>query len=105
VSQKPGQWVQIELPAETTLAGLQLDATKSANDYPRGYKVEVSGDGQAWKQVATGKGAGAITDIQFAPMKAKFVKITQTGSVGGLYWSIHELQIFAVASGPKSASQ
>jgi mono/diheme cytochrome c family protein len=98
-SQKPGQWFQIELPAETALSGLQLDSTKSANDYPRGYKIEISGDGQAWKQVATGKGAGAVTDIQFAPTKARFVKITQTGSVGGLYWSIHELQVFAAASG------
>jgi hypothetical protein len=25
---------------------------------------------------------------------AKFIRITQTGAVQGLFWSIHELQIF-----------
>jgi mono/diheme cytochrome c family protein len=93
--QKPGMWFQIELPQETQLAGLQLDCVKSPNDYPRGYKLEFSSDGEKWKQVATGKGYGPITDIQFAPARAKFIRITQTGAVGGLFWSIHELQVFA----------
>ncbi len=35
--QKPGEWFQIELPAETEIVGLVLDTSKSANDYPRGY--------------------------------------------------------------------
>ena len=96
--QVPGMWLQIELPQETLLAGLQLDSTKSANDYPRGYKVELSPDGQTWKAAATGKGASAVTDIQFPPTKAKHIRITQTGAVGGLYWSIHELQIFAAGT-------
>ena len=96
--QKPGQWFQIELPAEATINGLQLDSTKSANDYPRGYKVEVSSDGTAWKQVQVGHGSGAVTDILFPPTKAKFLKITQTGSVGGLFWSIHEIQLFAAGA-------
>ena len=41
-SQTPGMWFQIELPKVETLAGLQLDSTGSARDYPRGYKVELS---------------------------------------------------------------
>ncbi len=101
--QKPGQWFQIELPQETTLAGLQLDATKSANDYPRGYQVELSTDGQTWKQIATGKGAGAMTDIHFPAAKAKHLKITQTGAVGGNYWSIHEVQVFAAGRAAQTA--
>jgi len=94
-SQEPGMWFQIELPQETSLVGVQLDSVKSANDYPRGYKLELSTDGQAWKQVAAGKGIPGVTDIQFPAAKAKFVRITQTGAVGGLFWSIHEVQVFA----------
>ena len=94
-SQTPGMWFQIELPQETKLAGLELECLKSPNDYPRGYKLEISSDGSTWKSVATGKGTGPITDIAFTPTKAKFIRITQTGSVSGLYWSIHELQVFA----------
>jgi mono/diheme cytochrome c family protein len=94
-SQAPGMWFQIELPQETLLAGLQLECVKSPNDYPRGYRLELSSDGSTWKSVAIGKGSGPVTDIPFTPAKAKFLRITQTGSVNGLYWSIHELQVFA----------
>ena len=93
-SQTPGQWFQIELPAETEVAGVRLDAAKSGNDFPRGYKVELSADGTTWsKPVAEGKGGGAITDIPFAPAKAKFIRITQTGAVQGKFWSIHEISV------------
>jgi glucose/arabinose dehydrogenase/mono/diheme cytochrome c family protein len=94
--QVPGMWFQIELPQETTITGLRLDTTGSNRDYPRGYKVELSDDGKTWGQpVAKGVGIHAITDILFAPAEGKFIRITQTGSVGGLYWSIHELAIYA----------
>ena len=96
-SQRPGQWYQIELPAETKVAGLVLDAAASADDYPRGYTVELSGDGQSWgAPVATGKGKGPVTEISFPAAPAKFIRITQTGSVDGLFWSIHELGVLAV---------
>jgi glucose uptake protein GlcU len=36
-----------------------------------------------------------MTDITFASTKAKFLKITQTGSVKGLFWSIGEIEFFA----------
>jgi mono/diheme cytochrome c family protein len=94
--QVPGMWFQIELPQETLIASLQLDAGKSANDYPRGYEVAFSPDGKTWsKPVATGKGVGALTNIEFPAAKTKFIRITQTGAVNGLFWSIHELQVFA----------
>ncbi|HYR58155.1 MAG TPA: discoidin domain-containing protein, partial [Chthoniobacteraceae bacterium] len=104
--QVPGMWFQIELPAETEIVGLQLDSTKSANDYPRGYTVELSADGQTWgKPVATGKGVGAVTDIVFPPAKTKFIRITQTGEVKGNFWSIHELNIFAAKASAKVAGR
>ena len=105
-SQVPGMWFQIELPQETLLSGLELDSARSPSDYPRGYEVALSADGKAWgKPVATGKGGSAVTDIAFTPAKAKFIKITQTGSVNGLFWSIHELQVFAAAAGAASATR
>jgi mono/diheme cytochrome c family protein len=101
--QTPGQWFQIELPAEAEIIGLQLDSTKSANDYPRGYTVELSTDGQKWTKVASGNGAGAVTDIVFPAAKAKLIRITQTGEVKGNFWSIHELNVFAAKAGAKVA--
>jgi mono/diheme cytochrome c family protein len=95
--QVPGMWFQIELPAETTVTGVELDSVKSPNDYPRGFEVQLSSDGQTWsKVVASGKDASPVTTIAFPPAKAKFIRLTQTGAVKGLFWSIHELQIFTV---------
>ena len=82
VPQKPGMWFQVELPQETQRSSAcNSIASKSPNDYPRGYKLELSSDGEHWKSVATGNGSGPMTDIQFAPESAKFIRITQTGSV------------------------
>ena len=96
--QKPGMWFRIELPKATRIQGLRLDSRRSARDYPRGYNVEVSMDGKSWsKPVVTGKGDNPVTDIEFSPIEAKHIRINQTGSVAGLFWSIHELDIFRAA--------
>jgi mono/diheme cytochrome c family protein/glucose/arabinose dehydrogenase len=93
-SQRPGMWFQIELPTATRISGIVLDATGSARDYPRGYTVQVSSDGQNWgTPIANGKGHNAFLEIVFPPVSAKFIRINQTGSVDGLFWSIHELNL------------
>ena len=97
VSQKPGQWFQVELPTITRVGGLRLETLASPGDYPRGYRVETSLTGSSWDSpVAEGRGTGAVTDIVFPPTATRFVRITQTGAVDGLYWSIHELRVLAV---------
>ena len=94
-SQVPGMWVQVELPLVSKINRIQLDSKSSARDYPRGYQVESSVDGKKWSEpLAIGLGKHPMTDISFAATEAKFLKITQTGRVNGLYWSIHEMQIF-----------
>ena len=103
--QTPGMWLQIELPQVTPLTGLVLDAGKSGGDFPRGYTVELSTDGVQWgAPVAKGEGRGALTEIQFKPAKARFVKITQTGEAKGSFWSVHELELLAVPGPVQTAS-
>lgn len=93
VKQESGMWFQIELPAPAIISGVRLDTSASANDYPRGYNVELSSDGVQWgKPVATGKGKSAITEMVFAPTATRFIRVTQTGESGG-YWSIHECDL------------
>jgi hypothetical protein len=94
--QKPGMWLQIELSQETPVAGVLLDTELSGSDFPRGYQVQLSTDGTTWSEpVASGSGKGAVTEIAFKATPAKFVRITQTGSAEGSYWSVHELQLYA----------
>ncbi|HZQ48543.1 MAG TPA: hypothetical protein VFC07_16115, partial [Verrucomicrobiae bacterium] len=69
-----------------------------------------SGDGQHWGgPVAIGQGHSPQTEILFPKSKAKFIRITQTGSVEGLFWSIHELQVLKpgqpAKSGPATAKK
>jgi len=35
-----------------------------------------------------------VTTITFATNSARYIRVTQTGSVGGLWWSIHEFNVF-----------
>jgi putative membrane-bound dehydrogenase-like protein len=106
--QRPGAWFQVELPAETEIAGLVLDTTKSANDYPRKYTVDLSKDGEKWeKAVLKGEGSSAITELTFSkPVKTKFIRINQNGEAKGNYWSIHELQVLKpAAAGPTKVAE
>jgi len=96
--QSPGMWVTLELPEVETVQGIILDAGKSRNDYPRACKVELSEDGKAWSaQVTTGGGTSPVTELQFPPKPARFIRVTQTGSASGLYWSIHEIKLLVPA--------
>ncbi len=97
-SQVPGMWVKVELPSVCKVNRIQLDSSGSTRDYPRGYQVESSVDGKKWSEpLAIGVGKHPITDIIFPTTQAKHLKITQTGRVNGLFWSIHEMQIFGKA--------
>ena len=93
--QQNGQWFEVDMGQTNTLYQLVLDAGSSSSDYPRGYQVNLSYDGITWgNPVATGTGSSAVTTIAFPTNTARYVRVTQTGSTGGLWWSIHEFNIF-----------
>ncbi|MBN1816230.1 MAG: HEAT repeat domain-containing protein [Sedimentisphaerales bacterium] len=92
---KPGDWFVLDLGIEASVAGLTLDTTESANDFPRGYEVYVSFDGGNWgKPVVIGGDGEPVTKIRFEkPIRTRFLKIVQLGSSDNWYWSIHELTV------------
>ena len=71
-------------------------AALAAVGFPRGYRVQVSMDGNKWSApVAEGKGSSARTEISFTPVSAKFIRITQTDrDTGAPAWSIMNLRLF-----------
>ena len=94
--QAVGDWFMIELPKVMTVKKIVMDATKSANDFPKGYRIDVSMDGMDWKgPVGMGNGSGAITTAMLLDYPAKFVKITLTEATDKWFWSIHGLSVFA----------
>jgi hypothetical protein len=104
VPQQPGMWFQIELPAPLMLTEIQFTSAASGGrggapvawTFPRGYRVQVSADGNTWSApVAEGQGAPGTTVITFAPVSAKFVRITQTATVEGAPpWSMRLLRLY-----------
>jgi len=93
--QTGGEWFTLDLGVENTVTGITLDSAGSPGDYPRGYEIYVSFDGGSWgKPIVSGKGTKPVTEIKFPrPVRTRFIKIVQTGSVAGLFWSIHDLMI------------
>ena len=80
--------------------------TPPRSGYPRGYKVEISADGTAWKTVAEGKGTGTATRVAFAPVRARFVKVTQTADGADLPpWTIQRFSLYDVAGARSASSQ
>lgn len=94
-------WLTIELPAETLISGIRLDGLNSNGHFARGVKIEVSSDGSHWgKPVFDGSSVTSISDIFFAPTKAKFIKVNQTNNGGNkTTWAIHEIDIYTAPTG------
>lgn len=92
VAQAPGQWLQVDLGATQTFNQIQLDNSVNTNDHPRGYTAQVSPDGVTWTQVAGGAGYAKATAINFPAVKARYIKLNQTGTATS-YWSVDELSV------------
>ncbi len=96
--QQPGQSFTVdlsELVALDTLTMVTRSPSQSELDFPRGYEVTLSADGQNFGPVvASGTGStSGTTEISFGAQQAQFIKITQTGSDSFYWWSIHDLRI------------
>ena len=102
-TQKPGMWLAIEFPEELRVMALTLDSRQSNADYPRGYEVHVSADGENWGHpVAKGRGDDPFTEIELtSPDLIRHIRITQTGESASKYWSIHELAIKGLSAREK----
>jgi mono/diheme cytochrome c family protein/glucose/arabinose dehydrogenase len=108
--QGPGMWFQIELPEPTSVTEIALDATiQGAFGRGRGggrgagpaaapvsFTVQVSEDGTTWSApVAQGAGITPSTTISFAPVRARFIRINQTGAAKtNEIWAIQRIRIY-----------
>ena len=89
-------WITVELPGETMLSGVAIQSNASTSQ-TRNLRVETSGDGQTWsKPVFHGAASCAVSDPDFAPVKARFVRIssaTTADARNGNPWEIQELAL------------
>ena len=97
-SQAPGQYLQVDLGRAQRLRQVVFDTGASTGDYARGYAVTVSRDGVHWTTaVADGVGAGQLTTVDLAGVRARYVRISLT-TANGSWWSIADVRAY-VSSG------
>jgi len=98
-AQRAGDWYTLNMNHVYTIAGLILDARRSANDYPSGLTVEVSVKGGPWQMVADIRDTEPLNKrgrirLSFDPVEAQHIRITLTKPHGeSWFWSIHELSV------------
>jgi hypothetical protein len=109
--QAAGMWFQAELPQPVPITEIQFESSRvgggrgagappPTSGYPREYIVDISTDGTQWTTVAKGAGTGVSTAIRFAPVQAKFVRLTQTASVDGApAWSMLRFRLYRPGAG------
>jgi hypothetical protein len=106
VAQEAGMWFQIELPEPRSLTEMNFSSSLASNaggrggtqawTFPRRYQVQVSSDGRTCSApIAEGEGAPGTTVIRFAPIRAKFIRITQTATAGDAPpWSMRLVRLY-----------
>ena len=99
------QWLAVDLGAEQTVGGVAVSWWKA---YARDYRIEVSSDGQAWKEVfhepKKSEFCGNTDVISFAPAKVRHVRLvcTKPGTDWGGY-TVYEFGVYASLTKPRMA--
>jgi hypothetical protein len=83
-------------PVQPGAQGAGRGAAQIFGSYPLAYRVQVSEDGKKWSAaVAEGKGSPSTTIAAFAPVRAKFIRVTQTEKAAGAPpWSVLNVRVY-----------
>jgi mono/diheme cytochrome c family protein len=88
IKQEAGMWVAIELDGAAKVKGLNLNG-----DHPDEVDVDISKDGQTWKQVLS-KHRPNRGQVNFKEaVESRYFKITIAKPKNGRHWTINELQL------------
>lgn len=105
----PGEWIEIGLDEPQSVAALELDISGFPHDYPRGYRLETSVDGNQWQTLAQDpEFLPSITDFvhpnhfvlsfEWPPTRARYVRFVQTGEADRHPWTVVEMAILGPPS-------
>lgn len=94
VPQQPGMSYTLDIGAAQLISGLTLD-NGSKSEYPMGYNVQVSADGQTWSVIGASAPTGnwAPVSLTFDPLLARYIHIECTASNRWHPWSIAEIYV------------
>jgi hypothetical protein len=86
------QWIAVDLGEPTEISRVEL-VWEAA--YGRAYAIQVSDDGETWKEVyKTDSSKGGTETIRFAPTKARWVRMYGTKRATQHGYSLWEMRVF-----------
>ena len=91
--QAGGETFTIDMGVSQSVGRVVIDDTTNPTDFPAAYALEISTNNTSFTSVKTGTGA-MVTDIEFAPAMARYVRVRQTGTTPVAWFSIDELLIY-----------
>jgi glucosylceramidase len=92
--QAPGQYLQVDFGQAIHARQVVLDTGVSTGDYPRGYTVATSTDGEHWSTaVADGRGTGQFTTIGLTGAPVQYVRIMMTATSSS-WWSVADVRAY-----------
>jgi F5/8 type C domain len=92
-AQTGGETFLIDMGVAQSVGRVVIDDTTNPTDFPAAYTLEISTNNTSFTSVKTGTGA-MVTDIEFAPAMARYVRVRQTGTTPVDWLSIDELRIY-----------
>jgi hypothetical protein len=87
-----GMSLTLDLGQRQTFTEISLDSGTSIGDYLRRYLVQVSDEGQHWRDIARGPGHTGEMIIPLPPTSARYLRLVSEAEAGS-WWSIHELNL------------
>lgn len=92
-AQVPGQFLQVDLGARRHFRRVAIDSGGSLGDYARGWQLTASDDGRTWRTLASGAGAGQLTNVDVPRTRARYLRVTSTAASGN-WWSVADLRLY-----------
>ncbi len=102
---KPGMFFQLMLGEHPIpIEKLTLVYHQPVDDYPLGYRLEVSTNGIHWTTVVPVdvRVFGDAVEVYVNPLKTQFIRITQSGCYQKAWWSIYEVFLYYPSWVPRS---
>jgi glucosylceramidase len=91
-AQQPGQYLQVDLGELQRVRKVVFDTGAATGDYPRGYAVSASADGETWWPVPAA-GAGQFTTVDTGRRQIRYVRVTLAGESGS-WWSVADVRAY-----------
>ena len=110
-AQREGDWLALDLGVPQPLRGIELRSGEHLFDAPRAWAVEVSADGETWREITRSPTPGLHSDQLFAPgrfvwrvvwtegVTARHVRVRLLGGSSRVWWSVTEAVVYG-APGP-----